>query len=150
MSLTVNNGDQDSQPFDLNIDVAHPAPATAACSYRLANEWGSGFTGEVSVTNGAEGTIDGWFVTVDYPDGSQLTGTWNGQQGDGPPYRIDNANHNRVIAPGETVSFGFNAQRPAQGAPNTTPVLGGICGAGSGNRAPLAHASASSTQGEAP
>lgn len=127
-----------------------PASGAASCSYRLANAWGSGFTGEVTITNAAERTIDGWFVTVAYPDGSQLSGTWNGKQGDGPPYRIDHANHNRVIAPGASVSFGFNAQRPTHGAPDTTPSLGGICAQTSTNRSPVALATASAISGGAP
>ena len=151
VALVVSDTERDSAAFEVLVAVEAPPPETATCRYRRVNEWGSGFTGEVTITNEHEVAIDSWSVSLDYPDGSRLTGTWNGQQSGSGPYRIDNAQHNGRIRPGATVSFGFNAQRPAQNAPNVTPTLGGICALdSSGNRRPVAQLTSSVTSGEAP
>ncbi|MGV8834875.1 cellulose binding domain-containing protein, partial [Cellvibrio sp.] len=38
------------------------SPSWAACTYKITNNWGSGFTGEITVTNDTAATVNGWSV----------------------------------------------------------------------------------------
>lgn len=75
--------------------------------YVLDSDWGSGFTGRISITNNTEETIEDWVLTFDFA--RDITSIWNGvieSKADGH-YVIKNADYNCNIMPGQTVSFGF-------------------------------------------
>lgn len=148
--LAVSNGTESTQA-KASVSALAPQPDAIACSFRIANEWNSGFTGEVAITNDADFPVDGWTVLMTFPDGTQLTGVWNGKMSGENPYLIENANYNGDIAVGESVKFGFNAQKPSQGLAVEVPQLAGICrGVIAPNEAPTAFASVQPTSGTAP
>jgi cellulose binding protein with CBM2 domain len=53
-----------------------PAPAPIVVTFRIDNNWGSGFTAEVDVTNNESTPIWGWQIVVALPQ-DQFTGWWN-------------------------------------------------------------------------
>lgn len=85
----------------------------AACSYQIANNWGSGFTATVRITNTTPSAIDGWQVSWSYQNNA-VTNAWNAQLSGG--YSASNLSWNRIIAPGQSVEFGL------QGVTNSGPV----------------------------
>lgn len=100
----------------------------ATCDFTVVNEWGSGFTSSVAITNDTNQAIDGWTMALDFAGGATISGMWNATVSGSGPYQAVNASYNSSIPPGSTVRFGFNAQKSVPNTPAPTPVLGGICG----------------------
>ena len=76
--------------------------------YVTVTDWGSGFTGEITLTNNGNTAWDGW--TVEFEWDHQITQVWSASltATTGDRYTIRNAGWNGSVAPGQTVSFGFN------------------------------------------
>ncbi len=92
------------------------APAgtgAAAChvAYTNQNDWGSGFTGAISITNTGSTALSSWTLTWSYNGNQQLNQSWNGNYTQsGPTVSITSMSYNGSIAPGATQSgIGFNA-----------------------------------------
>jgi hypothetical protein len=75
------------------------------------NQWNTGFTANVTITNNGASPIEGWTLTWTFADGQQITGSWNvdiGQSGNTVTASNDAGHWNGTIAAnGGTVSFGF-------------------------------------------
>ncbi len=100
------------------------------------NDWGSGFTTDVTITNSGTTAVNGWTLTYSYSGNQTLAGGWNGQWSQsGSNITVRNAAHNAGIAAnGGSVSTG--AQFTYSGtntAPTSFAVNGITCGGGSGN-----------------
>jgi endoglucanase len=85
---------------------------TGSCKvqYVKANEWNTGATINVTVTNTASSAVNGWNVTWNFANGQQITQSWNGthtQSGSG--VNVKNMDYNASIgANGGSINFGFN------------------------------------------
>jgi aryl-phospho-beta-D-glucosidase BglC (GH1 family) len=91
-------------------DVAPLMRAANLAQFRKSSDWGSGFTGEITITNTTEQTIKDWQVSFTLP--ATITSLWNatdalGRQGN--VYHLLAKSYNNEIRPGQTVSLGFNA-----------------------------------------
>jgi glucose/arabinose dehydrogenase len=86
------------------------SPAAGACSVRYeVNQWNTGFTANVTVTNGGA-ALNGWAVTWTFPGNQQVTNSWNTQLTQtGQAVTARNASYNASLPAGGTVSFGFQA-----------------------------------------
>lgn len=75
--------------------------------YTVDSDWGSGFTGNIKITNNTESAIEDWVLEFDYD--RNIENLWNGviEKHEGNHYVVRNAGHNGNIAAGQTVSFGF-------------------------------------------
>jgi len=67
-------------PLTMLSTGSTPAQAAAVqCSVDYkANDWGSGFTAELTLTNRGTDAIDGWTLTYDYAGNQKLSNGWNG------------------------------------------------------------------------
>lgn len=99
-------------------------PASAAalqCSVDYkTNDWGSGFTADLTLTNRGTDAINGWTLTYAYTGNQKLSNGWNGswsQSGTG--ITVKNASYNGTVAAGAAVSTG--AQFTYSGT-NTAPA----------------------------
>lgn len=77
-------------------------------SYEVSNDWESGFSAAVSITNNSDTAIEDWVLEFDYD--REITQIWNAdiESSEKNHYVVKNAGHNSVIKAGKTVSFGFN------------------------------------------
>ena len=107
-----------------SILVAFSQHSWSACTYTVTNNWGSGFTGEIKVTNNTASTVNGWSVSWQ-ESGVSLTNSWNATLSGSNPYTATALGWNAMLAPGASASFGFQANGTA-GAPK---VNGSLCGA---------------------
>lgn len=102
--------------------VAAPVPAAAAdaactAEYTVTNDWGGGFTAEVSVTNEGSAPADGWSVTWTYPSGQSVTNAWNAEIAQtGGTVTATNAAWNGALSPGASAGFGLQGTAPAGNA----------------------------------
>lgn len=123
------------------VMLAASQHAGAACTYTVTNNWGSGFTGEIKVTNDTTQTVSGWSVSWQESSAS-ITNAWNATLSGSNPYSATAAGWNSTLAPGASATFGFQAN----GTAATAKVNGSLCGATTSSAASsVATSSATST-----
>jgi endoglucanase len=79
----------------------------ADVQFRIVNDWGSGFQGEVVIRNRGDTAIPDWSLRFSLP--VRITGMWNARIASisGASYVVTAADYNRTIPPGGEVRFGF-------------------------------------------
>ncbi|MFC8095725.1 glycoside hydrolase family 48 protein [Streptomyces sp. NPDC057301] len=99
--------------------TANAASVQCSVDYKT-NDWGSGFTADLTLTNRGTAAIDGWTLTYDYAGNQKLANGWNGSWSQaGRTVTVKNASYNGTIAPGGAASAG--AQFSYSGS-NAAPV----------------------------
>lgn len=99
--------------------AAHAAGVQCSVDYKT-NDWGSGFTADLTITNRGTAAIDGWTLTYGYSGNQKLSNGWNGSWSQsGQTVTVRNASYNGTIAAGAAVSTG--AQFTYSGT-NTAPA----------------------------
>ncbi|RAJ44824.1 cellulose binding domain-containing protein [Kitasatospora sp. SolWspMP-SS2h] len=115
---------------------ASPSSGTSSCevAYAVSSQWGGGFGANVTVTNRGTAPVNGWTVAWTFPSGQSVTSLWNGSVAQsGAKVTVTDAGHNRTIAPGSSVSFGFNGSwTTANTAPTAFTLNGAACAVKSG------------------
>ncbi len=107
--------------WDDGIVAPPPAPPTApippsppatpptanAVSFAVEGQWNGGFTASVSIKNNGTTAVSGW--TLGFDSGFAITNIWNASiiSHTSTRYTIHDAGYNSSIAPGMTVTFGF-------------------------------------------
>ena len=78
--------------------------------YFVDNEWKSGFTGRIVITNTSDSPIEDWTLSFTYD--REIRSIWSAtiESHEGNRYVIKNKSYNANIKPGESVSFGFNGK----------------------------------------
>ncbi|MEU8524591.1 glycoside hydrolase family 18 chitinase [Streptomyces sp. NPDC048629] len=114
------------------VGLASPAEAatSATATYTKVSDWGTGFEGKWTVKNTGTTTLSSWTVEWDYPSGTAVTSAWDATvTSSGTHWTAKNVGWNGTLAPGASVSFGFNGT--GSGAPSGCKVNGGSCDGGS-------------------
>ncbi|MBS2966936.1 cellulose binding domain-containing protein [Actinocrinis puniceicyclus] len=95
-------------------------------SYATASEWAGGFTANVTITNGGAEAISGWSVGWSFPGDQKVTSAWGAAVSQsGGAVTATNVSYDAVIAPGASVSFGFQGTWSASdAAPSAFTVNG--------------------------
>jgi len=89
-----------------------PRPGGCTATYTITGSWQGGFGAEVRVTNtGTAPTSNGWRVVWTFTAGQRVTNLWQAVYTvSGNTYTVTNPpDYNKVIPPGQSVTFGFNA-----------------------------------------
>ena len=106
------------------------AAAAGGChvAYLDQNDWGSGFTGNLSITNNGSTAWTSWTVTWTYSGNQQIYTSWNGNYTQtGQQVSITNASWNGSVAAGATVSvIGWNANYSGTNTNPTTFYVNGV------------------------
>ncbi|QBI54788.1 rhamnogalacturonan lyase family protein [Streptomonospora litoralis] len=111
------------------LSAAPPAIAATGCDVDYTvNQWNSGFTANVEITNLGD-PVDGWTLEWEFPDEQRITGSWNGEYSQsGTSVRVDDAGYNSAIPAGGTVTFGFQATHTGtNSAPGSFTLNGTEC-----------------------
>ncbi len=95
-----------------------------------ANDWGSGFSANLSITNTGSTATNGWTLTYSYSGNQRLSQGWNGQWSQsGQTVTVRDTGWNGAIAPNATVSTGANfTYSGTNAAPTSFSVNGVACG----------------------
>ncbi|MCX4856919.1 glycoside hydrolase family 18 chitinase [Streptomyces canus] len=128
-------------PFAGLVGLASPAQAasTATATYAKTQDWGTGFEGKWTVKNTGTTSLSSWTVEWDFPSGTSVTSAWDADvTSSGTHWTARNKSWNGTLAPGASVSFGFNGT--GSGSPAGCKLNGGSCDGGStpGDAAPSA------------
>lgn len=93
------------------------------------SDWGSGWEGKYTITNGGTATITSWRVEFDLPAGSTLGSYWDALlTSNGNHHTFTNRDYNGTLAPGASASFGFLVS--GSGTPQSCRVNGADCAGG--------------------
>lgn len=96
------------------------------CQYVVTNQWNTGFTADIRITNNRTTAISGWNVSWGYSDGSRMTNSWNAITAGSNPYNASNLSWNSTIQPGQTVIFGVQGTK-GSGSAAVPQVSGSVC-----------------------
>ncbi|MET9674056.1 glycoside hydrolase family 18 chitinase [Streptomyces sp. NPDC006482] len=110
------------------VGLATPAEAatSATATYTKTSDWGTGFGANWTVKNTGTTTISSWTVEWDYPTGTAVTSAWDATvTSSGTHWTAKNVGWNGTLAPGASVSFGYNGSGP--GAPTGCKINGAAC-----------------------
>ncbi|MFC3575562.1 glycoside hydrolase family 18 chitinase [Streptomyces yaanensis] len=124
------------------VGLAGPAQAatSATATYAKTQDWGTGFEGKWTVTNSGSTSISSWTIEWDFPSGTSVTSAWDADvTNSGTHWIAKNKSYNGTLAPGASVSFGFNGS--GSGAPSNCLLNGASCDGGTtvpGDNAPSA------------
>ena len=128
----------------LTAQAANAAGVTA--TFTKVSDWGTGFEGKVTITNGTTSSLSTWSVALDFPSGYTVSSTWDANHtSSGQTHTFTPPSWAGPLAPGATASFGFN------GSPGNFPGLaacrlnGGSCSGGGGGTVPAAPTGLSGT-----
>ncbi len=102
------------------------AAESATASFAKTSDWGTGFGGNWTVKNTGTTTLNSWTVEWDFPSGTKVTSAWDATvTNSGDHWTAKNVGWNGTLAPGASVSFGFNGSGP--GSPSNCKLNGGGC-----------------------
>ncbi|AWT45513.1 MULTISPECIES: glycoside hydrolase family 18 chitinase [Streptomyces] len=110
------------------VGLAAPAQAATAATatFSKTSDWGTGFGGQWTIKNTGTSSISSWTVEWDFPSGTKVTSAWDATvTNSGDHWTAKNVGWNGTIAPGASVSFGFNGSGP--GSPSGCKLNGGSC-----------------------
>ncbi|MFF3602072.1 glycosyl hydrolase family 18 protein [Streptomyces sp. NPDC002463] len=110
------------------VGLASPAEAatSATATYTKTQDWGTGFGANWTIKNTGTTTISSWTVEWDYPSGTSVTSAWDATvTSSGTHWTAKNVGWNGTLAPGASVSFGYNGA--GSGAPSGCKINGAPC-----------------------
>jgi cellulase/cellobiase CelA1 len=110
-----------------------PAPGDAACrATGTVNAWNNGLTTNITLTNTGSSALNGWALAFTLPAGQTITNGWNaGYAPTSGRVTATNVGYNASLAPGASVSFGFQATHTGNnGAPTGYALNGSACTTG--------------------
>ena len=104
--------------------------------YQVTSNWGSGFSGQITATNSSQQTIGNWQLQFTFA--ADITDIWDATivSHTGNQYVVQNAGWNASIAPGASISFGFNASPGNSAVVPTGYVLGNVTSGSTGGGEP--------------
>ncbi|MFI2093166.1 cellulose binding domain-containing protein, partial [Streptomyces rishiriensis] len=108
--------------------AARAAGVQCSVDYKT-NDWGSGFTADVTLTNRGTDAVNGWTLTYAYTGNQKLSNGWNGSWAQsGQQITVNNASYNGTIAAGAAVSTGAQfTYSGTNAAPASFSVNGTAC-----------------------
>lgn len=110
------------------LAAGYSTAASAACTYTVADEWNTGATATITITNSTSAPISGWSVNWQYAT-NRVSGSWNANLSGGNPYTATNVGWNGTIQPNQTASFGLQINK--NGGSAEIPTLNGtVCSGG--------------------
>jgi poly(hydroxyalkanoate) depolymerase family esterase len=103
------------------------SPPTGTCRVSdTISAWNTGLTANITVTNTGSSTVNGWSLVFTLPGGQSITSGWNATYAPSSgQVTARNVAYNAAIAPGASVSFGFQASHTGNAAAPASFTLNG-------------------------
>jgi len=109
------------------------SPTTGGCAVTYTtNSWNTGLTAAVQIKNTGATTVEGWSLVFTLPAGQVISSGWNATYSPtSGQVTARNAGYNGTIAPGASVSIGFQASHGGDtGSPTSFRLNGSQCTVG--------------------
>ncbi|GAA2423945.1 glycoside hydrolase family 6 protein [Streptomyces glaucus] len=110
------------------VQPADVGPAAVPCTvdYKVQNQWSTGFTAAVTVTNHGAAK-SGWTLKWSYAGNQKVTSGWNAKiSQSGTGVTVTNESYNGSLATGGSAGFGFQASYSGTNAVPATFTLDGV------------------------
>jgi cellulase/cellobiase CelA1 len=92
--------------------------------YAIQNDWGAGFTTNVTITNSGTSAINSWTLKFAFPGNQQISQGWSGTwTQSGANVTAASLSWNGTLAPGASTSLGFNGTYSGSNAKPTSFTL---------------------------
>ncbi|MEU4658303.1 glycoside hydrolase family 6 protein [Streptomyces sp. NPDC023723] len=102
------------------------AAVPCTVDYKVQNDWGSGFTAAVTVTNNTAAK-SGWSLKWSYAGNQKVTSGWNAKLSQsGTAVTAANESYNGTLSTGGSASFGFQGTYSGSNAVPATFTLDGV------------------------
>lgn len=85
------------------------------CSYVVTNEWNSGLTAEIRLTNTGSSSVTGWNLTWQFNQ-NRVSGSWNANLSGANPYSASALDWNKTLAVGQQIAVGLQVEKNGAGA----------------------------------
>ncbi|MGW6903175.1 extracellular catalytic domain type 1 short-chain-length polyhydroxyalkanoate depolymerase [Streptomyces sp. NPDC054940] len=119
--------------FGLDSGGPAPQPQPGACKVTATtNAWNTGLTASLTITNTSTTPINGWQLGFTLPTGQTITNGWGATYTPATgTVTAAGASYNAALAPGASVSIGYQANHTGNSAaPGTFTLNGTACTAG--------------------
>jgi endo-1,4-beta-xylanase len=102
---------------------------TCHVTYTKNSEWPGGFTAQVVIANTGTAAINGWSLTFTFPGDQKVTSNFNGSFAQtGEHATLTNASYNGTIAPGASITDGFQGTWTSNDTnPASFSINGTVC-----------------------
>jgi hypothetical protein len=111
--------------------TAAGAAGSVTASFSKDSDWGTGYQGKYTITNGTGSAITGWTVAFDLPAGLSMGTYWDTLiTTSGQHVTAKNREYNGSVAAGASVTFGFIVSG-GSGTPANCTINGASCSGGS-------------------
>ncbi|HEX8007323.1 MAG TPA: cellulose binding domain-containing protein [Trebonia sp.] len=129
----------------VSVRDAADSATTLTASYTGGTGWGTGYSGQYTITNGGTTAVTGWTLAFRLPSGTSLSSLWNGSFTDrGGQVTVTNDSWDATIAAGGSISVGFVARSSGQaGQPADCTINGVSCSGGSAGTTPASSSATS-------
>ncbi|MGW7609092.1 glycoside hydrolase family 6 protein [Streptomyces sp. NPDC054766] len=122
--IAAGTGAASAVPADVGTNAVASIPCTV--DYKVQNQWDTGFTAAVTVTNNSAAKSS-WAVKWSYAGNQKVTSGWNAKiTQSGAAVTAANETYNGTLATGSSVSFGFNGSYSGTNALPTAFTLDGV------------------------
>jgi hypothetical protein len=128
-AISANGAPLASQTATLTIGSPPPPPAACAVTYARQSEWPGGFVAQITIANTGAAAVSGWTLAFTFPGDQVVTNAWNATVSQsGATVTATNLSYNGMIAPGASVSFGFQGTwRTSDASPTAFTLNGAPC-----------------------
>ncbi len=130
VTVTATDGTNASGSASFSWTV-NPKSGGGTChvTYTKNSEWPGGFTAQVVIANTGTSAINGWSLTFTFPGDQKVTSNFNGgfaQTGENAT--LTNASYNGTIAPGASITDGFQGSWTSNdNSPTSFSINGTAC-----------------------
>ncbi|WP_435104356.1 cellulose binding domain-containing protein [Mycobacterium sp. Z3061] len=95
-------------------------------TYATTSQWNSGFVANYTITNTGTTPLTNWQLQFSLPTGESVANLWNGHvTQSGTQYTVTPHSYNATIAPGDSVTVGFQGAQSGTYSPPTNVSIGG-------------------------
>jgi endoglucanase len=114
-------------PTSVVTPTPTPTPSTGyTVAYAIQNDWGSGASVNVTITNNSSSAISSWTLAWIFSGNQTISNLWNASYTQsGTSVSVTNLSYNGTIAAGGSASFGFNLTYSGTNAKPTSFTLNG-------------------------
>ncbi|GIJ28722.1 hypothetical protein Vqi01_38840 [Micromonospora qiuiae] len=111
----------------VTVTTSAPLPTSSCRITWSTNDWGTGFTANITITNTGTTAINGWTLAFTFPNtGQRVDQGWSATyQQTGAAVTATNLSYNGTLAPGASTNIGFNGTHTGSNPKPTSFTLNG-------------------------